>query len=107
MVRPLGPRPQNSGIRTIAPMNRFQGYSGPRPIRTSKNFTYTTNVRNPIPTHQQAPEETPAPETHAEQLTASMLAGAPPQEQKQMLGEKLYPYIRVGESELRFLRASG
>jgi len=100
MVRPLGPRPQNSGIRTIAPMNRFQGYSGPRPIRTSKNFTYTTNVRNPIPTHQQAPEETPAPETHAEQLTASMLAGAPPQEQKQMLGEKLYPYIQAMHPEL-------
>jgi len=100
MVRPLGPRPQNSGIRTIAPMNRFQGYSGPRPIRTSKNFTYTTNVRNPIPTHQQAPEETPAQEAHAEQLTASMLAGAPPQEQKQMLGERLYPYIQGMHPEL-------
>jgi polyadenylate-binding protein len=81
-------------------MNRFQGYSGPRPIRTSKNFTYTTNVRNPIPTHQQAPEETPAQEAHAEQLTASMLAGAPPQEQKQMLGERLYPYIQGMHPEL-------
>lgn len=30
-----------------------------------------------------------------EPLTASMLAGAPPQEQKQMLGERLFPLIQM------------
>ncbi|XP_069505948.1 embryonic polyadenylate-binding protein-like isoform X2 [Ambystoma mexicanum] len=33
-------------------------------------------------------------------LTASMLAAAPPQEQKQMLGERLYPLIHVIHSSL-------
>lgn len=44
------------------------------------------------------PEHQPAPqpeEPTSDQLTASMLAGAPPQEQKQMLGERLYPHIQV------------
>jgi polyadenylate-binding protein len=39
-----------------------------------------------------------APEMAPEQLTASMLAGAQPQEQKQMLGERLYPNIQVSFS---------
>ena len=43
----------------------------------------------------------PAPQTQQavviqgqEPLTASMLAAAPPQEQKQMLGERLFPLIQ-------------
>jgi len=97
MVRPLGPRAQNPGIRTIAPINRFQQY--PRPIRTNQNFTYKPNVRNPIPSHTE-PQEPAQPESHQEQLTASMLAGAQPQEQKQMLGERLYPYIQQMHPDL-------
>ena len=33
-------------------------------------------------------------------LTSSMLAAAPPQEQKQMLGERLFPLIQQMHSEL-------
>ncbi|XP_011708061.1 PREDICTED: polyadenylate-binding protein 4-like isoform X2 [Wasmannia auropunctata] len=64
------------------------------------NYKYTANMRNPPqaamalsassgPTVQQA--------VHIqgqEPLTASMLAAAPPQEQKQMLGERLFPLIQ-------------
>ena len=32
--------------------------------------------------------------SHQEPLTAALLASAPPQEQKQMLGERLFPLIR-------------
>merc|ERR1712013_915230 len=32
--------------------------------------------------------------SHGQSLTASMLAAAPPQEQKQMLGERLFPLIQ-------------
>jgi len=100
MVRPLGPRgATNGGIRTMAPMTRFpqQPYQT-RPItRNNQNFQYKTNVRNPIPTHSDpAPEQPQAEQLSAqEQLTASMLAGAQPQEQKQMLGERLYPNIQA------------
>lgn len=59
---------------------------GNRPI----NYKYTSNIRNPAPPVQQA--------VHIqgqEPLTASMLAAAPPQEQKQMLGERLFPLIQL------------
>merc|ERR1712179_453805 len=60
------------------------------------------NVRNPpqvVPVAQQIPIQQ-APQQAAvlihgqEPLTASMLAAAPPQEQKQMLGERLFPLIQ-------------
>merc|ERR1712126_279585 len=35
-----------------------------------------------------------------EPLTASMLASAPPQEQKQMLGERLFPLIQQTHADL-------
>lgn len=104
MVRPLGPRGQtNGGIRSIAPMARFpQQQYQPRSIaRPNQNFQYKTNVRNPIPAPAEASVEPPmAPEMAPEQLTASMLAGAQPQEQKQMLGERLYPNIQAMYPEL-------
>lgn len=95
MVRPMGPRGQTNGIRAMAPMARFQQPYQPRPINTrSQNFQYKSNVRNPIPSHTDAtPQEGGHPEL-GDQLTASMLAGAQPQEQKQMLGERLYPHIQ-------------
>ena len=37
---------------------------------------------------------TSPPISQAEPLTAALLASAPPQEQKQMLGERLFPLIR-------------
>ena len=38
----------------------------------------------------------PAGDSGPEPLTSSMLAAASPQEQKQMLGERLFPLIQVG-----------
>ena len=38
--------------------------------------------------------------TGQEPLTSSMLAEAPPQEQKQMLGERLFPMIHIMYPEL-------
>jgi len=98
MVRPAGPRGiANGGIRTMAPMTRFpQQQYQPRPIaRNNQNFQYKTNVRNPIPTHTESTQDPSQIEGSQEQLTASMLAGAAPQEQKQMLGERLYPNIQT------------
>merc|ERR1711976_503164 len=69
---------------------------GGQPPRTT--FKYTAAVRNPsqvaaVP----GPQQQVQPAVHIqgqEPLTASMLAAAPPQEQKQMLGERLFPLIQ-------------
>jgi len=99
MVRPIGgPRAGVGGGRSVP---RFaqppQQYAQPpRPIATTgggRNFTYKPNVRNvePVPMVQPEPEHQP---TGQEPLSAATLAGAQPQEQKQMLGERLYPHIQ-------------
>uniref|UniRef100_A0AAQ4PK54 Poly(A) binding protein, cytoplasmic 4 (inducible form) n=1 Tax=Gasterosteus aculeatus aculeatus TaxID=481459 RepID=A0AAQ4PK54_GASAC len=76
----MGPRP---------PM----GVPGPR---TMPPYKYATGVRNPNPQMAQ-------PAVHVqgqEPLTSSMLAAAPPQEQKQMLGERLFPLIQSMHANL-------
>jgi polyadenylate-binding protein len=99
-LRPMGPRATPVGVRQPG-MNRFPGAAPayqPRPISGGgrQNFSYTKNVRNV--THHPEPQPIPVePEinvTGQEPLTASMLSGAQPQEQKQMLGERLYPHIQ-------------
>merc|ERR1712234_86345 len=52
---------------------------------------------------QPVPQQQPQPAVMIqgqEPLTATMLAAAPPQEQKQMLGERLFPLISVMYSDL-------
>lgn len=61
------------------------------------NFKYTANMRNP-PQAAALPGAPPVQQQAVhiqgqEPLTASMLAAAPPPEQKQMLGERLFPLI--------------
>ncbi|XP_014741149.1 PREDICTED: polyadenylate-binding protein 4 isoform X1 [Sturnus vulgaris] len=59
-------------------------------------YKYASSVRSPHPGVQ--PLQAPQPAVHVqgqEPLTASMLASAPPQEQKQMLGERLFPLIQA------------
>jgi polyadenylate-binding protein len=61
-----------------------------QPPRQAQNFKYNTPMRNAPQQQVQA--------VHVqgqEPLTASMLAAAPPQEQKQMLGERLFPLIQT------------
>uniref|UniRef100_A0A665TTI9 Polyadenylate-binding protein n=1 Tax=Echeneis naucrates TaxID=173247 RepID=A0A665TTI9_ECHNA len=63
------------------------------PVRAMPQYKYAAGVRNP----QQHMASQPPPAVHVqgqEPLTASMLAAAPPQEQKQMLGERLFPLIQ-------------
>lgn len=73
--------------------------------RGAAGYKYTANVRNPPGQAQgmgQAqPGQPPAPVQAAvhvhgqEPLTATMLATAKPEDQKQMLGERLFPLIQV------------
>merc|ERR1739840_9763 len=81
------------------------------------NFKYTAGVRNvagaPVmpaqpaqamppqqPQQQQQPPQAAVFIQGQEPLTASMLAQAPPSEQKQMLGERLFPLIQSMFPEL-------
>jgi polyadenylate-binding protein len=67
------------------------------------NYKYGPNVRNPAQVmgmpqpmvQQQVSQPQPAVLIQGQEpLTASMLAAAPPQEQKQMLGERIFPLIQ-------------
>lgn len=87
-ARPVAPIPQSALAATAA-----------RP----SSFKYTTNMRNPPASagaggnagSAQAMSSQPAVHIHGQEpLTTSMLASAVPQEQKQMLGERLFPLIR-------------
>jgi len=75
----------------------------------ASNYKYTTNMRNPPAVSGGGPASAAAvppvvqPAVHIqgqEPLTPSMLASALPQEQKQMLGERLFPLIREIYPEL-------
>lgn len=94
---------RNSGARAITGQQAIPapniGMAGaPMPAGAAQqraaNYKYNTNVRNPAVQQVQTPQ--PVPQMHqkgSEKLLASMLANAKPQEQKQILGERLYPMI--------------
>ncbi|XP_077108289.1 embryonic polyadenylate-binding protein isoform X3 [Ranitomeya variabilis] len=67
-------------------------------LRTMTQYRYSCSVRNAQPVvnnmHLQQVMEPAVRMQGQEPLTASMLAAAPPQEQKQMLGERIYPLIQ-------------
>lgn len=70
----------------------------------AQNYKYTNNMRNP-PVNVQMGAAQPVPQQAVvvkgqEPLTASMLASAPPADQKQMLGERLFPLIETMYSSL-------
>uniref|UniRef100_A0A1A8ESR3 Polyadenylate-binding protein n=1 Tax=Nothobranchius korthausae TaxID=1143690 RepID=A0A1A8ESR3_9TELE len=92
-----GPRAANQGMAPRPSM----GVSGPRAMPPYK---YATGVRNPNPqVVQPIALQQAQPAVHVqgqEPLTASMLAAAPPQEQKQMLGERLFPLIQSMHANL-------
>ncbi|XP_008944421.1 PREDICTED: polyadenylate-binding protein 4 isoform X1 [Merops nubicus] len=78
--------------QTLAPR---AAVAAPAP-RAVPPYKYASSVRSPHPAVQ--PLQAPQPAVHVqgqEPLTASMLAAAPPQEQKQMLGERLFPLIQA------------
>ncbi|XP_064327202.1 polyadenylate-binding protein 4 isoform X2 [Phalacrocorax carbo] len=89
-----GGRPQGVGAaaQNLAPRPPV---AAPAP-RAVPPYKYASSVRSPHPAVQ--PLQAPQPAVHVqgqEPLTASMLAAAPPQEQKQMLGERLFPLIQA------------
>uniref|UniRef100_A0A1A7XEB2 Polyadenylate-binding protein n=1 Tax=Iconisemion striatum TaxID=60296 RepID=A0A1A7XEB2_9TELE len=92
-----GPRAASQGMAPRPSM----GVSGPRAMPPYK---YATSVRNPNPqVVQPIALQQAQPAVHVqgqEPLTASMLAAAPPQEQKQMLGERLFPLIQTMHANL-------
>lgn len=91
MARPITGQ-QTANIRPMAAPGGVVNPTG-RPT----NYKYTANMRNPpqqMPINQQPPVQQAVHIQGQEPLTATMLAAAPPQEQKQMLGERLFPLIQ-------------
>ncbi|XP_029919376.1 polyadenylate-binding protein 1 [Myripristis murdjan] len=114
-MRPSAPRPQTfstmrpaSQVPRMMSTQRVAQTMGPRPttaaaaaappVRGVPQYKYAAGVRNPqqhITTQPQVTMQQPAVHVQGQEpLTASMLAAAPPQEQKQMLGERLFPLIQ-------------
>ncbi|XP_075962484.1 polyadenylate-binding protein 1A-like [Anarhichas minor] len=114
-MRPSAPRPQTFGamrptsqVPRMMSAQRVAQTMGPRPavaaaaagvpVRGVPQYKYSAGVRNlqqHIPAQPQVPMQQPAVHVQGQEpLTASMLAAAPPQEQKQMLGERLFPLIQ-------------
>jgi len=119
-IRAVGPRVPAAGP-AIRPMTNPVGARGA--IHPSQMvhqqvmqpaFKYTQSVRNPVGAVQNYPQagqpqqQQPSEINNQnavvvpgqEPLTASMLAAALPQEQKQMLGERLYPLIESTHPDL-------
>ncbi|KAM4687292.1 polyadenylate-binding protein 1 [Discoglossus pictus] len=122
-MRPAAPRPPtfstmrptSSQVPRVVSTQRVANTStqtmGPRPtaaaaaaaaassVRAVPQYKYAAGVRNPqqhINAQPQVAMQQPAVHVQGQEpLTASMLASAPPQEQKQMLGERLFPLIQA------------
>ncbi|XP_075410390.1 polyadenylate-binding protein 4 isoform X4 [Tenrec ecaudatus] len=87
-----------TSVQNLAPRAAVAAASAPRAVVPYK---YASSVRSPHPAIP--PLQAPQPAVHVqgqEPLTASMLAAAPPQEQKQMLGERLFPLIQTMHANL-------
>ncbi|XP_047649419.1 polyadenylate-binding protein 4 isoform X8 [Phacochoerus africanus] len=96
-LRHLAPTGVPTAVQNLAPRAAV-ATAAPRAVAPYK---YASSVRSPHPAIQ--PLQAPQPAVHVqgqEPLTASMLAAAPPQEQKQMLGERLFPLIQTMHSNL-------
>uniref|UniRef100_A0A8D3A1V6 Polyadenylate-binding protein n=1 Tax=Scophthalmus maximus TaxID=52904 RepID=A0A8D3A1V6_SCOMX len=107
-MRPSAPRPQSfSNMRpasqvppaqTMGPRPATAAGAAAAPVRGVPQYKYAAGVRNPqqhMSAQPQVNMQQPAVHVQGQEpLTASMLAAAPPQEQKQMLGERLFPMIQ-------------
>lgn len=104
-ARPITGQQPGAGAAAAAGQRIPTGMPGLRPNmpqaqqQARPSYKYTTAVRNQpaqgaVPPQQV--QQVPSQAVHVqgqEPLTATMLAAAPPQEQKQMLGERLFPLI--------------
>merc|ERR1711981_1331711 len=121
--RPMGPgpmahtMPMNMAAMAAAAARPGMPPNVANPAGMRPNFKYTSGVRNvagapvmpaqpaqaPMPPQQPQQQQPPQAAVFIqgqEPLTASMLAQAPPSEQKQMLGERLFPLIQSMFPEL-------
>jgi len=119
--RPMGPgpmaMPMNMAAMAAAAARPGMPPNAANPASMRPNFKYTSGVRNvagapvmpaqpaqaPMPPQQPQQQQPPQAAVFIqgqEPLTASMLAQAPPSEQKQMLGERLFPLIQSMFPEL-------
>nr|XP_009513246.1 PREDICTED: polyadenylate-binding protein 1-like [Phalacrocorax carbo] len=92
-VPPQAQRVANIGTQTVS----ARVPSSPTLPRSTPQYKYSSSIRNAQPLgHMQPVLGEPAVHVQGQEpLTASMLAAAPPQEQKQMIGERLYPLIHT------------
>ncbi|XP_069810181.1 embryonic polyadenylate-binding protein isoform X1 [Dendropsophus ebraccatus] len=92
-VGPQSQRVANIGTQTAGARAQVNTSA----MRSMPQYKYSCTVRNAQPvvnnSHLQQVMEPAVLMQGQEPLTASMLAAAPPQEQKQMLGERIYPLI--------------
>lgn len=92
-------RVANTSTQTMGPRPAAAAAAATPAVRTVPQYKYAAGVRNPQQHLNAQPQVTmQQPAVHVqgqEPLTASMLASAPPQEQKQMLGERLFPLIQA------------
>ncbi|KGL79283.1 Embryonic polyadenylate-binding protein, partial [Tinamus guttatus] len=101
-VPPQAQRVANIGTQTVS----ARVPSSPTLARGAPQYKYSGAVRNIQPLPFLSPVfclQVGEPAVHVqgqEPLTASMLAAAPPQEQKQMIGERLYPLIQAMHASL-------
>ncbi|XP_036888560.1 polyadenylate-binding protein 4 isoform X4 [Sturnira hondurensis] len=105
-IRQAGPRPTlrhlaptgvPTAVQSLAPRAAVAA-AAPRAVAPYK---YASSVRSPHPAIPPLQASQPAVHVQGQEpLTASMLAAAPPQEQKQMLGERLFPLIQTMHSNL-------
>ncbi|KAG8566073.1 hypothetical protein GDO81_013087 [Engystomops pustulosus] len=99
-VGPQSQRVANIGTQTAG----ARAQVNPSVMRAMPQYKYSCSVRNAQPAvnnvHLQQVMEPAVLMQGQEPLTASMLAAAPPQEQKQMLGERIYPLIHSMHASL-------
>ncbi|XP_051948786.1 polyadenylate-binding protein 1-like isoform X1 [Xyrauchen texanus] len=98
VINPYQPAPP-SAAQTMSPRATIATTTAAAPqVRGVPQYKYGSSARNSqqhMNTQPQVIMQQPAVHVQGQEpLTASMLAAAPPQEQKQMLGERLFPLIQ-------------
>uniref|UniRef100_A0A8D3C2C6 Polyadenylate-binding protein n=1 Tax=Scophthalmus maximus TaxID=52904 RepID=A0A8D3C2C6_SCOMX len=103
VLNPYQPAPPSGYFMAAIPQaqNRAAYYSANQLAQLRPSPRWATQGVRPRRSTPSVPPRPPTPRCHPavhvqgqEPLTASMLAAAPPQEQKQMLGERLFPLIQ-------------
>uniref|UniRef100_A0A8C7ZY51 Polyadenylate-binding protein n=1 Tax=Oryzias sinensis TaxID=183150 RepID=A0A8C7ZY51_9TELE len=92
-------RPSTQKTSTLSVMT-VGGRADVAGVLRSGQYKYSSAVRNPLHVVPVSMVEPPVHILGPEPLTASMLAAAPPMDQKQLLGDRLYPLIVAQQPNL-------